>query len=111
MRTANPNQGDDIITLEILKSGKAIAAASQVVPVGFEGLLHFEFPSEVHVNIGETYMLRVQGSKDTFGWKYSGDTYERGIRYIGANPKPDSDCRFQVYGLGTTDRAFPSTTH
>lgn len=99
IRTANPHRGDDTIAVEILKEGKGIATASQLATVGFEGLLHFDLHPEVVVNVGETYVLRARGSKDTFGWKYSGDTYAQGIRYIGSNAKPGSDWRFQFYGL------------
>jgi hypothetical protein len=109
IRTANPTQGDDTITVEVLKEGERIATVSQVVPVGFEGLLHFDFDPEVLVNAGESYLLRVDGSKDTFGWKYGGDTYAKGIRYVGANAKRDSDWRFQFYGFAATDLAHPVT--
>jgi len=99
IRTANPGVGDDLITVEIVKSGVVLATASRLVSVGFDGLLHFDFPSKVPVNIGETYVLNVPGTKDTFGWKYGADTYPGGIRYLGNTAKPNHDWRFQTYGV------------
>jgi len=100
--TANPHLIDDIITVEILKSDVVLATASQLVSVGFTGLLHFDFPTEVAVNVGETYLLSVPGTKDTFGWKFGGDTYSNGIRFLGVNEKPGTDWFFQTYGIPAT---------
>ncbi len=100
--TANPGFGDDIITVEILKSGVVLATASQSVSDGFTGLLHFDFPTEVAMNVGETYVLSVPGTKDTFGWKYGGDTYSNGIRFLGGLEKPGTDWFFQTYGIPAT---------
>lgn len=96
--TANPHIGDVFVTVEILESDVVMASSSQLVSVGFEGLLHFDFPTEVPVNIGETYMLSVPGTKDTFGWKFGGDTYPNGIRFLGVEEKPNTDWFFQTYG-------------
>jgi len=100
--TANPHLGDDVITVEILKSDVVLATASQLVTAGSEGLLHFDFPTEVYVNIGETYLLSVPGTKDTFGWKFGGDTYPNGIRFLGEMEKPYHDWFFQTYGIPAT---------
>ena len=96
---ANQHLGDDTITVEILKFDVVLATASQLVTAGFDGLLHFDFPTEVYVNIGETYLLSVPGTKDTFGWKYAGDTYPNGIMFLGGVSKPDQDWLFQTYGI------------
>ena len=97
--TANPHLVDDIITVEILKSDVVLATVSQLVTAGFSGLLHFDFPTEVVVNVGETYVLSVPGTKDTFGWKFGGDTYSNGIRFLGGEEKPHTDWLFQTYGI------------
>jgi hypothetical protein len=96
--TANPSLGDDSITVKILQSDIVLATASQLVSVGFTGLLHFDFPTEVAVNVGETYVLSVPGVKDTFGWKFGGDTYSNGMRFLNGEAKPDKDWLFQTYG-------------
>lgn len=99
---ANSHLGADTITVEILKSDVVLATASQLVSIDFEGLLHFDFPTEVYVNIGETYVLSVPGTKDTFGWKFGGDTYSNGIRFLGVKEKPLTDWFFQTYGIPAT---------
>jgi hypothetical protein len=99
---ANQHLGDDTITVEILKFDVVLATASQLVTAGFDGLLHFDFPTEVYVNIGETYLLSVPGTKDTFGWKFGGDTYPNGIRFLGEMEKPYHDWFFQTYGIPAT---------
>jgi hypothetical protein len=108
--TANPHLGDDIITVEIIKSGVVLATASQFVSYDFpEGLLHFDFPTKVSVNVGETYVLSVPGTKDTFGWKFGGDTYPNGVRYLGGNEKYGTDWFFQTYGLPDTPDVMLAT--
>lgn len=106
---ANPHLGDDTITVEILKFDVVLATASQLVTAGFEGLLHFDFPTEVYVNIGETYVLSVPGTKDTFGWKFGGDTYPNGIRFLGEMEKPYHDWFFQTYGIPKHDVMLTGT--
>ncbi len=96
--TANPQLGDDIITVEIVHNGQVLARSSQNVSVGFDGLLHFDFP-ELPVIVGDTYAISLPGSKDTFGWKYSGgDTYPGGMRFLGGTPMVNHDWLFQTYG-------------
>ena len=97
--TVNPHLVDDIITVKILKSDVVLATASQLVTAGFSELLHFDFPTEVVVNVGETYVLSVTGTKDTFGWKFGGDTYSNGISFLGEEEKPHTDWLFQTYGI------------
>jgi hypothetical protein len=97
--TANPHLGGDFITVEIVHNGQVLASASRHVSVGFNGLLHFDFPKELSVIVGDTYAISVPGSKDTFGWKYSGgDTYSGGMRFLGGVPQENHDCLFQTYG-------------
>lgn len=102
--TGNPQLGDATITAEIRnKSGQVLASSSQLVTVGYNGLLHFDFASAIPVTVGDTYELYVPGSKDTFGWKYTNDTYPKGSRTIWNSagqpiPHPDEDCIFQTYG-------------
>ena len=47
-------------------------------------------------------MLSVPGTKDTFGWKFGGDTYSNGIRFLGEEEKPYHDWFFQTYGIPAT---------
>lgn len=97
--TANPHVGNNVITVEILESDVPLATASKLVSVGFTGLLHFDFHTEVAVNVGETYVLSVPGTKDTFGWKYAwDDTYSNGVRFLGGVERPGTDWLFQTYG-------------
>jgi hypothetical protein len=96
--TANPLLGDSIITMEVVHDGQVLAKKSQSVAVGFSGLLHFDFPNPVAINVGQTYALRVPGTKDTFGWKYGRNTYSRGMRLLGEKPEPQQDWFFQTYG-------------
>ena len=44
-------------------------------------------------------MLSVPRTKDTFGWKFGGDTYFNGIRFLGGEERPDTDWFFQTYGI------------
>jgi len=101
--TANPQFGDATITAEIRNSSaQVLASSSQLVSVGYNGLLHFDFASAIPVTVGDTYELYVPGSKDTFGWTYTGDTYPKGFRTLwglaGPEAHPDEDCVFQTYG-------------
>jgi hypothetical protein len=102
--TGNPLSGAADITVEIRRNdnNQVLATASQTVQVGFAGLLHFDFSQDVPVAIGDTYVLYVPGTKGTFGWKYSGDTYAGGFKTItnwqGSFPHPNEDCLFQTYG-------------
>jgi len=96
--TANPSLGDATIKAELRKSGQIVASSSRLIPVGYSGLLHFEFVNEVPVTIGDTYELHIPGSKDTFGWKYSGNSYPNGNRKLGTNQQINNDCLFQTYG-------------
>ncbi len=97
--SANPFLGDNVITVEILDSDVVLATSSQLVFADYTGLLHFDFPTEVEVNVGETYVLNVPGTKDTFGWMFGGDTYLDGIRLLGGDPRPSTDHSFQTYGI------------
>jgi hypothetical protein len=71
--------------------------------------LHFDFPTEVQVDVGETYVLSVPGTKDTFGWKYGLDTYPNGVRFLGENEKPGTDWFFQTYGVTDTPDVMLAT--
>lgn len=104
--TINPNLGDDVITVQICRPDaenicapdQVLGSAAVAVSVGFNGLLHFDFPTDIPLDIGETYIIHKPGGKDTFGWKFDGDTYEDGIRYLGGVPKNEQDWFFQTYG-------------
>jgi hypothetical protein len=102
--TGNSLLGSADITVEIRNNNtnQVLATASQTVQVGFAGLLHPDFAQDIPVTVGETYVLYVPGSKDTFGWKYSGDTYPKGFSTITnrqrSTPHPNEDCLFQTYG-------------
>lgn len=103
--TGNPLLGPTTITVEIRdnNTNQVLATASQTVQVGISGLLHFNFARDVPVTVGDTYVLYVPGSKDTFGWKFSGDTYPDGFRTITnwqrSIPHSNEDCLFQTYGM------------
>jgi hypothetical protein len=98
LETGN-NHGDDTITLEVAKDGNVLSTASQFVHQGFHGLLHFDLPSPLTVDVGQTYTLWVQDTgKVTFFWKYGEDTYRGGTSIFGGKATSQFDFRFQTYG-------------
>jgi hypothetical protein len=96
--TANAGFGDDVLTVEIAEDGNVLASAQSSVEDGFEGVVRFDFEEPVPLVPEQTYELRVRDTgRTTFGWKYSTDTYERGVRYASSEEKPGTDWFFQTY--------------
>ncbi len=94
----SPGQGDDVLTVEIAKDGAVLASAKGSVADGFSGLLRFEFPQAVPLVPEQIYELKVRDTgKTRFGWKYGLNTYERGSRYVFAQPHPGTDWFFRTY--------------
>jgi alpha-tubulin suppressor-like RCC1 family protein len=114
LKTLNPQLGDAAITVELLDPNQSqLAAASQTVKAGSAdpGLVHFDFTPAVPVTIGATYILHVPGSKDTFGWKYSGnDRYPDGFGSFsnpyGTNTPAGQDFLFQTWGQSHTPFSY-----
>lgn len=106
LSTLNPHLGPATLSVQILDQNHTLlASASQTVPVGpgDPGLVHFDFTPRVPVTIEASYVLHAPGSKDTFGWKYSGnDQYPDGSATFsnphGANTPPGQDFLFQTWG-------------
>lgn len=96
---ANPGNGDALITVEIRRGVEVLRSASQVVADGFDGLLFFNLFPDVRVDPGESLLINVfdQGEL-TFGWRFAGDTYPGGERFVFGDPQPASDCFFQTWG-------------
>jgi hypothetical protein len=93
------NHGDDTITLEVAKDGNVLSTTSQFVHQGFDGLLHFDLPSPLMVDVGQSYTLWVQDTgKVTFFWKYGEDRYRGGTSIFGGKANSQFDFRFQTYG-------------
>ena len=82
--TGNSGSGDAEITIEIRRGMSLLGSRLQNVAIGFEGILHFDFPSPIPTTPGETLALVVLESSYpntlNFGWKYSSDSYSGGIR-------------------------------
>ena len=98
--TGNPGYGDDTITVEIAHSDQVLASTSQLVQDGFSGLLRFDFPTVLPVVPGQQYELRVHDTgKLTFGWKFAGDTYGQGERYVSSQENAGTDWFFQTWSL------------
>jgi hypothetical protein len=102
--TSHPGAGDDTVTVEIADGGNVLASAERLVENGSEGLLRFDFPEIVHLVPEQTYELRVHDTGRTiFGWKYGGETYERGVRYVATEERIGTDWLFrtfsEVYGM------------
>ena len=86
--------------MQITKDGQLLTTASQFVRDGFDGLLHFDLPSRLTVDVGQTYTLWVlEAGKATFFWKYGDDTYPRGTSLMFGQPHPTADFRFQTDGI------------
>ena len=114
LKTLNPQLGDVTIGVEVLDQNHGLLAkASQTVHAGSTdpGLVHFDFTPVVAVTTGTAYTLHVPGSKDTFGWKYSGnDHYPDGFGSFsnahGTNTPPGQDFLFQTWGWSHTPFSY-----
>ncbi|MCU0913062.1 MAG: hypothetical protein MUC88_00690 [Planctomycetes bacterium] len=96
--TISPGRGDDLLTVEIAQDGAVLTAAERSVQDGWDGLLRFEFPAAVPLVPGQVYELKVRDTGMTlFGWRYGPNTYERGSRYVFAQPRTGTDWFFRTY--------------
>lgn len=98
--TANPDRGDDTITMEILDDdGAALASVSVDVVAGFDGWLRFDIEGGLDVTVGSTLTIRLSDTGNmVFGWKYvEGNMYQPGsrTRYESAG----GDFLFRTHGL------------
>lgn len=89
--------GDYNVTVQVLRGSRPLASVTQNVPPGFDGLRRFELGTGVRVLPGESIILRVFGSGNKFGWRFSGNTYPGGERFFGGTPRGD-DWMFRTYG-------------
>ena len=100
--TGNRGRGDDVITASILDGDRVLAAVSQSVREGFDGVLRFEFlPPGLMVTPGAPLRLVVEDTnRDVFGWRYGLNTYPQGVALFNGVPWNNGvfDFRFRTYG-------------
>ena len=78
--------------------GVVLAQIAKYVSYGFNGWLGLDIPGGLSVTSGTTLRIQIEEATDpnTFGWKYSSDTYPNGIRYLYGKPEVHSDWYFRV---------------
>ncbi|MCK4786094.1 MAG: Ig-like domain-containing protein [Desulfobacteraceae bacterium] len=96
--TKNSNGGKWIIMKILSPEGVVLAQIAKYVSYGFNGWLGFDIPGGLSVTSGTTLRIQIEEATDpnTFGWKYSSDTYPNGIRYLYGKPEVHSDWYFRV---------------
>ena len=98
--TANSGSGNDTLTVNIRKgdiTSAVLATKSQLVTDGFDGLLHFDFPSSLAVTPGDLYVLEVKATVATFAWKSNSGGYADGRGIISGSPSAGLDFQFQTF--------------
>lgn len=100
--TGNRGRGGDDITVKIVEGNRVLAAVSQPVVEGSDGILRFDFqPPGVMVTPGAPLQLQVEDTnKDVFGWRYGPNTYSGGVAYFNGAPWDNGvfDFHFRTYG-------------
>jgi hypothetical protein len=96
---ASPHAESDTLTLRLLSDDmKEKAKVAQEVKKGFDGWLRFKPPGDgLRVKPGETMFIELEDTGTTmFGWKYSGNGYPGGERFVFGKSHPDEDWLFRV---------------
>jgi hypothetical protein len=98
--TANP-PGSAQITVKVVSGNQTLAATTQTIAAGFDGIRRFDFPSAVNVTPGVSLQIQVEDSTDrAFGWRYGSDAYPAGVAFFNGAPWNGGahDFFFRTYG-------------
>lgn len=97
----NPTFGDANITVNIREDtidGAIVATASQLIADDFSGWNYFEFPSQVSVSVGDTYVLELVSDTITHGWYYNyPNPYTSGRAIYEGTANENQDLLFRTY--------------